>query len=571
MPATSQQQATGRRVEPVAKRATLVMVCFWLLLLAFAVRVCFLTLSRRPIRLLHYVTSVSQSPRGRLLDRNGQVLAVDAPTVSLYLTPQLLFVPRGHAGSLADRSDELKALIENLQPIAATGYINGANYSRISNAISRGARYVSLVRLIDPKYASLARSYCDSFRGLGYEEGFRRVYPHGAVAMPVMGYVGLEGFGMDGVEAISNRTLMGGRFTNLVLHYLGSQKTLEWASNEPDLSGHDVQLTIDVNLQIQIEELLASWADFHAAPADWATMVVLDYRSGEVLAMASLPTLDASEPLRYDSEYLSSTVPTASQVDPPFHGYPRCFDLIKNWSVANLFEPNNTISWILYSDLIADSALARQLLAENPDSMMLTDQGPDWERFKGILRQLRENGVLTPEAIDQRASLFDLCRRTGINLPHEYDPIFPRLRNVSGALARTNGPPAMQDLYAINAVQLCLAFGKATFGREHPRPVVTLQDPAESKAPTGPTAPRLHTFLSRASDRQIIVYGQGATPAWHDFQQRRKNNAWAASNFPANTNIIACVVLHGDGARAEDAARILKKTTGILSQYSYLK
>lgn len=256
--------------------AMLVLAAMFAALGALATRVCLLQTTQRP-RLVSWLDRqcLAERPwtarRGFLLDRRGRVLAGTREQPSLFADPQLIDDPAAAARALA--------------PILGVG--PQAVYERI---VSRpGGRFVWLARLLDETQAAAVRDL--KRPGLGVVNEPHRVYPCGMLAAHVLGFVGRDGAGLEGIEAGYEKWLAGVDGHKKILHD-AARRTLCLLADEsqPPRNGHHVILTIDSVIQSYLEEALAAGVSRHEAES--GVGVVMDPRTGEVLALACVPTYD---------------------------------------------------------------------------------------------------------------------------------------------------------------------------------------------------------------------------------------------------------------------------------------
>jgi cell division protein FtsI/penicillin-binding protein 2 len=160
--------------------------------------------------------------------------------------------------------------------------------------------------------------------GVAFVEEHRRSYPRATVAANVIGYTGLDGEGLAGVEHSFDNYVRGhaGRVTILRDARAGTYIVGGEGPNRP-VDGNDVVLTIDSVVQFIAEQALAKAVDkYHAAAGE---AIVMDPRDGSILAMASLPTFDPNH----------------------FNDYPS--SAWRNRNVQDLYEPGSTFKIVTAS------------------------------------------------------------------------------------------------------------------------------------------------------------------------------------------------------------------------------
>jgi cell division protein FtsI (penicillin-binding protein 3) len=211
--------------------------------------------------------------RGAILDARGRTLAESVAADSIYADPQA---------------------ITNRPVVAAKlAAILGVPRREIESRLESDAPFVWIARQIPVEVGAQVRKL--GIAGIGFIDEHRRAYPRAALAASVIGYVGVDGEGLAGVEHSFDSYVRGkaGRVTVLRDARRGTYIVGGEGLNRP-VDGNHVVLTIDSVVQFITERALTKAVDkFHAAGG---AAIVMDARDGSILAMASLPTFD---PNRY--------------------------------------------------------------------------------------------------------------------------------------------------------------------------------------------------------------------------------------------------------------------------------
>jgi len=221
-----------------------------------------------------YLRDIELPPRrGRILDRNGAELASTADVESVYINPRTVSDTRRTAADLA------RAL--------------GLDRADVQKKLESRRYFTWLKRRVTPDEAAAVRKL--GLSGLGLVHEPRRFYPNRSLAATVMGHAGSDGTGLDGVELAMDAALRGKPSSvQGVRDALGRDVLLDGAIDETASAGQDVVLTLDRYLSFITERALGEALDKHGAKGVMA--VVLDARTGDVLAMASAPTYDPNDP-----------------------------------------------------------------------------------------------------------------------------------------------------------------------------------------------------------------------------------------------------------------------------------
>ena len=363
--------------------------------------------------------------RGDLLDRQERQLARSVQTVSLFIDPNGLDVP---------------TLERNAQQIAQSLGLKQADLSReFRKAHDEKKRFVWIARRLDADKADKVVAL--KLPGVQTQLEPKRYYPNGSLAAHVLGYVGLDGKGLGGVEQYYNAKISG-EPGQLFIEKDASGKAYEGyeIAAKP---GQTVILTIDQTIQYQAEQALQ--AAVSQAHAKSGSAIVLDPRSGEILALANAPTFDPNR--------VSDAKPETRS----------------NWALQNIYEPGSTFKVVAFSAAL-ENKLAR--VDERIDCQMgaITVAGR-------LVHDHKPFGTLTlPEALAKSSNvaaiklgirvgdqtMYDYIRRfgfgskTGIELPGETNGI---LRRVERWQPSSIGSIAIGQEVGVTPVQMVAAFG----------------------------------------------------------------------------------------------------------------
>lgn len=255
------------------------------------------------------------SPRGTIFDRNGHELAVSYLAKSLYVDP--VEINKDH-----DVVANLLAPVLDMTP------------AEIKEKLAAEGRFVWVKRTLEPavaeKVAGLIKE--NDLRGLAFVEESKRYYPNDKLAAQVLGFVGTDDVGLDGLEMALDGTIKG-RLSNHVVDTDSRgipifQSIFTFA---PPKQGKNVILTIDSNIQFIVEESLDK--AMAQTRASGATVIVMNPRTGDILAMANRPTFNPNQFFKYGAETW------------------------KNRAVSNIYEPGST-----FKSVVAAAALQEKVV-----------------------------------------------------------------------------------------------------------------------------------------------------------------------------------------------------------------
>ncbi len=382
---------------PPLQRLVALLALMTLALGAIFVRLTILQVSQaaslRDLALDQRLRSIElPATRGRIVDRHGEALAISREARDVYADPRFVRDPWRTAVALAPM---LRMQVGELVGL-----------------LTRDTTFVYLARQVDLDVA--ARIEARALPGIGFLEASRRYYPAGSLAAQILGFVGVDGRGLAGLEQRYESTLAGepGERTQELDPY--GQPIVGGVDVErPPVAGSTIVTTIDRDFQFQAERALADAV--HANRARGGTVIVLDARSGDVLAMASYPWFD----------------PNAFEDARP--------GTYRNRAVTDAFEPGSTNKVITAAAAIDRGAIGLGDVLSVPwqmrvDEYTIHDAHPHATvpmTIGDIIAESSNIGsVLVARRVGESAmasylSRFGLGRTTGVGFPGESAGILP--------------------------------------------------------------------------------------------------------------------------------------------------
>jgi cell division protein FtsI (penicillin-binding protein 3) len=324
--------------------------------------------------------------RGAIVDRKGVELAVSEPADDISATPYLVKDAPAVARKIAPllgqpEADVLRKLVRR-----DTGFVYLAR-----GVPARNARKIAELRI----------------EGLDFTPVSRRVYPREWLASQVLGTVGTEGKGLSGLEYAQDSVLHGtDGVRTIVRDALGDPISVRDA--KPAQPGARIQLSLDAAIQDQTEEALQEVGAKYKPKG--ATAVVMDPRSGDILALANWPRVDAND---------VGQMPDYAK---------------QNRAVGFNFEPGSTFKAITVAGALEEGAVTPETRFDLPPTIQVADReigephvrGPVNLTVGGILAQSSNVGAiriglerLGKVKFDAWVRRFGFGKRTGVDLPGE--------------------------------------------------------------------------------------------------------------------------------------------------------
>lgn len=288
--------------------------------------------------------------RGSLLDRNRVVLAQSIPAQAIWYD----------SAKIKDASD---------QKLRELAVLLKTDASRLIGKIRKDTRrFAYLDRQVESELAQRIREL--NVPGLGFLAESKRHYPQGETVAHLVGFTDVEDRGQEGIELAFDRRLTGVDGERSVLRDRLGNVIEEVRELRPPTNGEDLVLSVDSDLQFVVVNELRKAIDKHKAKAGAA--LVLDAKTGEVLAMANLPTYDPNN--RHG-----------------LHGAN-----LRNRVFTDMFEPGSTLKPFTVS-LALEQKIVRPLTKIDTDKGRLRI-GP------AVINDTEAKGVLTVEEVIQKSS-----------------------------------------------------------------------------------------------------------------------------------------------------------------------
>ena len=233
--------------------------------------------------------------RGKILDRNGVVLADNITITSLIIIPN----------QVKDAEKVSKVLSEILDTSYENMYAHVTKKTSIERVHPEG-------RNLSFEIADKINSY--SFDGVYLVKESKRYYPNKNMLSHVLGYTGVDNQGLSGIELLYDEYLTGE--DGAIKYYSdakGNKLDIAEVYREPE-AGLDVMLTVDYDIQVSVERELDNIVKSFSP--DHALAVAMDPNTGEILAMSSRPDFDPNNYKKYNSQTLNRNLPIWMTYEP---------------------------------------------------------------------------------------------------------------------------------------------------------------------------------------------------------------------------------------------------------------
>ncbi len=217
----------------------------------------------------HMYTEIVEAKRGTIYDRNGQALARSIEARSVYANPRAMSDPIGNAKKLA--------------PFVSV------SEERLRELFLRDKAFVWVQRKVDDNTAMKIQEA--KIEGIGFSREFDRIYPQKHLAGQLLGFVGLDNIGLEGVERSFNEELSG-EASKRITYKDGDGRRYYMDGIDPP-SGEDIYLTIDAPVQYIAEEVIGKAAIEYNAK--WGGILIAEVETGDIIAWAQYPYFNPND------------------------------------------------------------------------------------------------------------------------------------------------------------------------------------------------------------------------------------------------------------------------------------
>ncbi len=276
----------------------------------------------------HVRTIELDAPRGTIFDRNGEALAISRAMASIYADPRHVSDPAKTAALLAP--------------------VLGLPEQELLDKLKDDSGFRYLARKIDPAIGARVKAL--KLAGIGVLSEPKRVYPKGALAPQLLGFVGGKDYlGMEGLEYEYDTLLSGRPGQRQVVRDLSGNR-LSTMSAIDAVPGSSITLTIDSEIQFEAERALADAVDEYDATR--ACALVMDPMTGEILAMASTPVFSPED-------YASADLKNGEG---------------RNWMVTDQCEPGSTFKMVTVAAALENGIVTPETPFTLPNEIIVYDK-----------------------------------------------------------------------------------------------------------------------------------------------------------------------------------------------------
>jgi cell division protein FtsI (penicillin-binding protein 3) len=390
-----------------------------------------------------------QAPRGDITDINGVPFARSVAATSIVVDQTQILNPGKVAAFVAP--------ILNMSVSEVQTALTGKRKWNMVAENAKPATWLKLINAIDRYNSTLPGMSPERIIGFFPERSYIREYPSGSLIASLIGFVNHDGIGATGLESSMNSTISGkqGKYS----YANGYKAEIPGSQSEivPAQAGTSIRLTVDRDIQWVAEKAIADAVK--SSNAISGTVIVMDPKTGQILAHATAPTFDPNN---------TSKVSLVA---------------MRNPSVQDVYEPGSTGKVMTLAAALEEKKITPETVFTVPYALKRSikvfhdHEAHATQRLtaSGILAVSSNTGsiqigeMLSNDTLHDYLSKFGIGTKTGSGLPGESNGILPKVANWSGTTAPT---VAFGQGYSLTAMQATSVFATIANGGVRVSPTV---------------------------------------------------------------------------------------------------
>ena len=311
----------------------LVCNCVWLIIIIRLVIIQLVegkTWYTKATNQLHVSRTITAN-RGTIYDSSGKIILAQSSSVqSVSVNP-------------------LNILKENKEKVAkAFSEIFELDYEKVLKKVNRNSSIETIVKRVDKDKADKLRIWMQEnniFSGINIDEDTKRYYPYSTLASHIIGFIGSDNQGLDGIEAKYDEVLTGENGSiSKMMDAKGNIIGDNGENYENSNKGNDLILSIDMNIQGIVEKYLEQ-ACIENVCTDGGNVIIMDPNNGDILAMATYPYYDLNNPYEVTDENVASMWNELESKEK--NEYLQA--MWRNKAIADTYEPGSTFKLVTAS------------------------------------------------------------------------------------------------------------------------------------------------------------------------------------------------------------------------------
>lgn len=445
----------GRKIK---KRMLWFLLIVFLIIIALIVRIGYLQFVKgdeyRRLAIEQQTRDRIITPkRGAILDRNGKELAVSVSVETVSISPNII----KNNGNGEEIAEKLASVLE-------------MEKEEILEKINKNSSYEFIKKKVD-------KEVCDKIRemelvGVNLDEDTKRTYPFGSLAAHVIGFVGTDNQGLNGIEMVFNKELEGksGRIIS-AKNADGTDMPLKYERYYDSQDGTNVVLAIDEVIQHFAEKYLEE-AAIENKVGNGAACIVMDPKTGEIVAMATYPSYDLNAPFTITSESAKARINSLEGEERQKELNAELQKIWRNKAVVDSYEPGSVFKIVTSAMAIEENLINYTETFNCSGSIHVAGRNISCWKHEGHGVETFVQGVqnscnpvfielgkrIGPDRFRKYFKAFGFTQVSGIEIPGEQSGIFHpenrfnEIELVTSAFGQTFQITPLQLISAVSAI-----------------------------------------------------------------------------------------------------------------------
>ena len=278
-----------------------------------------------------FVSREITANRGTIFDSSGEIILAQSSSVET-VTVNPLNIDKNNKEKVAKAISEIFEL----------------DYDKVIKKINKNSLIETIIRRVDKEKTDKLRIWMNQnniYSGINIDEDTKRYYPYSSLASHVIGFIGNDNQGLDGIEAKYNEILTGKNGSiSKMQDAKGNSMGKDGEQYNKSLKGNDLILSIDMNIQAIAEKYLEE-ACIENICSDGGNVIIMNPKNGDILAMATYPYYDLNNPYTINNEQLSNiwSELESSEKSKYLQG------MWRNKAITDTYEPGSTFKLVTTS------------------------------------------------------------------------------------------------------------------------------------------------------------------------------------------------------------------------------
>ena len=283
-----------------------------------------------------YVSRSITAGRGTIYDTSGKIVLAQSSTVQT-VTINPTNIQKENKEIVAQKLSEIFEL----------------EYEKVLKKVNKNSSIETIIKRVDKEKTDKLRKWMEEngiFTGINIDEDTKRYYPYSSLASHIIGFVGSDNQGLDGIEAKYNKVLTGENGSiSKMLDAKGNIIENTGEEYEKSMQGNNLILTIDMNIQAIVEKYLEE-ACIENICTDGGNVIIMNPKNGDVLAMATYPFYDLNNPYEINDTDLKEIWSELDTTQKSLY----LQGMWRNKAVADTYEPGSTFKLVTASAAIEE-------------------------------------------------------------------------------------------------------------------------------------------------------------------------------------------------------------------------